>query len=279
MLVPQWRLAAVAGLAMAAAAGVIGAPAVLGAAGGVSGVALVPHLAFYDLSLGHSRSGSGVVGLRGRLAIEVNDLCDGFAVSQRIRMGVASEERGEVTTDFSLSGWESRDGQRYRFSLINDTGGRRVEEYVGQAQLTGHGKGGRADLERPPGMKVELPPGTIFPTEHLALVISKAKAGETLVAAKVFDGAGEDGIYDVNGVITAAPAAEAAGPIAAMKGQRAWRVRLAYFPMTRGADRPEYEVGFRLFENGVSDQLVIDYGDFAMKGELVRLDLLPKPDC
>jgi hypothetical protein len=194
-------------------------------------------------------------------------------------MDVVNTEGGEVTTDFSLTGWEGRDGLRYRFSLINDTGGRRVEEYVGQARLGGRGKAGKAMLERPPGMTVDLPAGTIFPTEHLALVVSKAKAGASIVAAKVFDGAGEDGLYDVNGVITPAAAAESTGPVAAIKGQRAWRVRMAYFPMAKGADRPEYEVGFRLFENGISDQLLIDYGDFAMKGELVRLDLSPKPDC
>lgn len=275
---PQWRLAALVGLAVAASAGAAlaqRAPAV----GGVSGVVLAPHVALYNLSLGPSKSGSSVVDLRGRLAIEVSDLCDGFAVSQRIRMDVVNTEGGEVTTDFSLTGWEGRDGLRYRFSLTNDTGGRRVEEYVGQARLGGRGKGGKATLERPPGMTVDLPPGTIFPTEHLALVVSKAKAGQSIVAAKVFDGAGEDGLYDVNGVITPAAAAENKGPVAAIKGLRAWRVRMAYFPMAKAADQPEYEVGFRLFENGVSDQLLIDYGDFAMKGELVRLDLSPKPSC
>ena len=276
---PQWRLAAVVGLTLALAGGGAVAQKAPAGIGGVAGVALAPHVALYDLSLGSAKTGSGVTRLRGKLAIEVNDLCDGFAVSQRIRMDVASNDGDEVTTDFSLSGWEGRDGLRYRFSLTNDTGGRRVEEYLGQAQLTGRGKGGRATLERPPGMKVELPPGTIFPTEHLALVVSRAKAGDTIVAAKVFDGAGDDGLYDVNGVVTKAPAAEAKGPLTAIKGQRAWRVRLAYFPIAKPTDRPEYEVGFRLFENGISDQLLIDYGDFAMKGELVRLELSPKPDC
>jgi hypothetical protein len=64
-----------------------------------------------------------------------------------------------------------------------------------------------------------------------------------------------------------------------LKARPTWRVRLAFFPLLSKTDGPQYEVGLRLFDNGVSDQLVIDYGEFAMKGTLIQLELLPQPDC
>ncbi|MGG2362624.1 EipB family protein, partial [Salmonella enterica] len=34
-----------------------------------------------------------------------------------------------------------------------------------------------------------------------------------------------------------------------------------------------------LYENGISDDLVLDYGDYAMKGTMIRLEVLPAPRC
>jgi hypothetical protein len=41
-------------------------------------------------------------------------------------------------------------------------------------------------------------------------------------------------------------------------------------------------LSFRLFENGVSDKLVLDYGDFKIAGTMTALelrDLTDKSDC
>ena len=36
---------------------------------------------------------------------------------------------------------------------------------------------------------------------------------------------------------------------------------------------PEYRISFKLHENGMTRDLVMDYGDFSMKGKLVNLSL------
>jgi EipB-like len=38
-------------------------------------------------------------------------------------------------------------------------------------------------------------------------------------------------------------------------------------------------LSFDLFENGVSGALKLDFGDFALKGELKRLELLKETEC
>jgi hypothetical protein len=56
-------------------------------------------------------------------------------------------------------------------------------------------------------------------------------------------------------------------------------VRLAFFPPDASADKPEYELGMRLLDNGVSRDMVLDYSDFAIKAKLDEIEALPKPSC
>jgi hypothetical protein len=57
----------------------------------------------------------------------------------------------------------------------------------------------------------------------------------------------------------------------------------AYFPRNPTSDRPagtpEFEVAYRLFQNGVATEIVFDYGTFAMRATLSKLEALPAPAC
>ncbi len=44
-------------------------------------------------------------------------------------------------------------------------------------------------------------------------------------------------------------------------------------------DHPDYEVDMRLLDNGVARDMVLDYGDFAIKTSLNKIEALPKPKC
>ena len=42
---------------------------------------------------------------------------------------------------------------------------------------------------------------------------------------------------------------------------------------------PVYRISFELYENGVSRDLKLDYGDFALRGELKTLDVQTPSAC
>ena len=42
----------------------------------------------------------------------------------------------------------------------------------------------------------------------------------------------------------------------------------------QGEATPAYQIGFTMYENGVADNLVLDYGDFALGGNLKVLEFL-----
>ncbi len=67
--------------------------------------------------------------------------------------------------------------------------------------------------------------------------------------------------------------------LATLASDAFWPVDIAYFDeaATGGEDVPEYRISFKLHENGMSRDLVMDYGDFSMKGTLVNLSMFPAP--
>jgi hypothetical protein len=264
-------LAAMAGLPAAAQ------NAARGGSKAYEGISLAGHRAIYDLSMLKSDPSVGIA-VRGRLAIEFKDVCDGYTLTQRLHTETTGPDGDVRDGDYSVTSWESKDGQRYRFSIRHTEDGAPPEEFVGTAR---NGSKGAATFTKPQGLKIDLPAGTVYPTEHLALLIRGARNGDRFVPVKVFDGSGDDGVFDVGGSIGKAVDTSALKDplLQPLAGKAAWPVRLGYFSTMKKSEQPQYEMSFRLFENGVSDELVLDYGDYALKGTMTGFDLFPKPSC
>jgi hypothetical protein len=247
---------------------------------GASRIVLASHRAFYELKLLRTDPTGAIASARGRLALEFNEVCDGYTLTQRLRTEIASAEGGVVNNDYTVTTWESFDGLVFRFRIHNASNAEPPEEYIGIARLTAAGRAGNVEFKKPERTKLVLPSGTVFPTEHQILLLRAALSGKRLVRVRVFDGGGSEGLNEASGFIgPELPKLAGEGALASLQGQRSWKGRVAYFPLKTGDERPIYEVGFRLFENGVGDDLVLDYGDYALSGTLTRLELLPRPSC
>jgi hypothetical protein len=57
------------------------------------------------------------------------------------------------------------------------------------------------------------------------------------------------------------------------------RMRIAFFEpdgeQAGGARTPSYEVSLRYFENGVADDMIMDFGDFTVRAKLMKLEDAP----
>ncbi len=152
-------------------------------------VEIAPHRALYSLTLGSSKSSSGVVGASGAMVYEWGETCDGWTVQQRFRLRLQYAEQDGVDVSSNLVTWESKDGLRYRFNERRLRNGEPDEEIKGEAKLDDAGKGGTAEFSRPEATTLTLAPGVLFPTAHTILLIDRAQAGEQFVSKQVFDGA------------------------------------------------------------------------------------------
>jgi hypothetical protein len=252
--------------------------AVLGA--GVAHAEITAHRALYTMSLANSKSDSGVTSARGTMAYQWGETCDGWTVEQRYRLKLGYAESDDVAIDSNFVTWEAKDGQRYRFNQKETRNGTVDEEIRGVARLEGPGKGGSADFEKPEAQTMKLPAGALFPSAHTIFLIQKAMAGENFVSRQVFDGATVEGAVLVSAVI--GPKVEPDPEMAKkspLLNRPGWRMRLAFFPADQKAEKPDYELGMLLLDNGISRDMLIDYGDYTIRAKLDDIEGLGKPGC
>jgi hypothetical protein len=122
----------------------------------------------------------------------------------------------------------------------------------------------------------------------MRLIIEAARAGNAMLEFPVYDGS-ENGerVYNTLTVIgrevgtDGSPPEDAAAGQAALAGLRRWPVTISYFDRTAkgGEQTPVYAISFQIYENGVSRALVLDYGDFAVSGEMSQLQMNPSRPC
>ena len=190
------------------------------------------------------------------------------------------------TSDLRSTTFESGSGESFRFLTQNYLNSSLNEETNGIAQRESKARTEVA-LSKPQAKRFDLPPDVLFPTEHLKRVIEAAESGLRSLEAPVFGGSesGEN-VYQTSTVIGSPippekePREEAARH-AELRGLTRWPVTISYYEGAGkgGEQTPVYEVSFELYANGVSRDLLLDYGDFAIRGELSSLGVLPAAAC
>jgi hypothetical protein len=258
---------------------------------------IAAHRALYTMSLAGAKTDSGVTGAHGEMGYQWGETCDGWTVEQRYTLTINYAESQDVKIVSNFVTWESKDGLRYRFNQKETRNGTVDQEIRGQAQLDGPGKGGTISFEKPQSQTMKLPPGALFPSTHTILLIERAQVGENFISRQVFDGATVEGAVLVSAVIgpkidpavkvdpdkantgakpASNPDPSLSDPILQRPG---WRFRLAFFPADQNAEKPDYELGMTLLDNGISRDMLIDYGDYTIKANLLKIEALGKPHC
>lgn len=243
--------------------------------------ALESHRAAYRLKLDASHRMSGLAGVNGGLVIEWQRACDGWLSHQRLGFIAATDGGGDFSHDVRFSSWESADGSRMRYTVRSYDGDQLREEYMGNAHIDSAESGGMASFTRPDEREVVLPPGTVFPADHFNRILTEAGKGNGFTSHEVFDGWGFDALTQVTSVIGRLrpyePSSEAELP--SKPDAEAWPVSMAYYSLAEQSDLPEFEAKFMLTEEGVLQELLLDYGDFRLKATLSEFERLDEPAC
>lgn len=264
----------------------ISAVIVCGIPGGAAAIDIAPHRAIYEMSLDSVRSGSAIADVNGRMMFEWADACDGWTIQQRFLLRFLYAEGGEMEMNTSYVTWEAKDGLSYRFNVRKLINGQLDEEVKGDARIAGPGASGVARFSLPEEVKIDLPPGTMFPTSHTLAVMERAEAGERFFARMIFDGVDAEGATEVSAVVgkpleREAEAADLDADAQALIQGAGWPILLAFFPAGSDGDGllPDYQMRLELLENGVARNMLIDYGDFSVVSELTDLEPMPAARC
>ena len=239
---------------------------------------LASHRGIYSLALDRARENSGIVEASGAMLYELIDVCESWTTRQRFSLTLRNREGTELETSSDYATLESMDGKTLRFSLTQMTQGATSTRVAGQAELNADGSG-VARYSEPEAKEVPIPPGTLLPNTHTIAALNAARAGQRLLVAPLFDGTSADGAQETTTVLTPWQGAAAVPDLPSLSNLGSSRMRIAFFEpdadQAGGARTPSYEVSLRYFENGVSDELIMDFGDFTVRGKLMKLEDAP----
>jgi hypothetical protein len=235
--------------------------------------ALAAHRAIYTLTLSSAR-GRDIVAASGTMGYEVIDACDGWAVRQRLSMNITNTDGQDIQMVSDYATWESKDGLKFRFHMKQTTDTAVTSQTDGDASLDRVGGPGTAHYTVPEDTTKPLPPGTLFPMAHTSAILAAAEAGKKFLTLPLFDGTDDGGAEDSSiAILDWKPPMANKYPF--LSGLPSTRVRLAFFDRKATSEVPTYQVGMRYWQNGVADNLQMDFGDFVMDAKMT--ELTPQP--
>ncbi len=214
-------------------------------------IALVPHRAIYDLTLGETRGNSQIIGVRGRILYDFDgNACEGYSLEFRQVSELDTGEGKVSTSDLRSTTWEGADAKSYKFTSQNFVNQNLVDSVDGHAE---HGPTATAvDLSKPERKNLDLDAKVVFPTEHMMRVIAAARAGQSILSFPVYDGSetGEK-VFDTLTVIgkEMAPGEHKHDDAAADEPKLAsvprWPVTISYFEKDKSKQNTDQNSGLR----------------------------------
>jgi hypothetical protein len=247
---------------------------------------LASHRAAYDISLADSSrpapsSAVTPVSATGLIAYEFRgSACEGYTSNFRQLTEMERSEGEPVSMQVNAMSFEEANGKSMRFQI--DSRGLQDTPPVAGTATRGADDDLRVVLTKPSARTLDIGHDVLFPTQHIERLIEAAKHGGGAVQARVYDGSDTGAkIFATLSVIgkEATKPGDDAETASALGGVRRWPVVISYFDEAKTDAPPEYTLSFDLYENGVSGSLKLDYGAFALRARLRKLEILPTSAC
>jgi hypothetical protein len=256
----------------AVAAAVFLAPLPL-ACGSAHATNLAAHRAVYQLTLDTSRD-TDVQAASGTMGYEVTDVCDGWAVRQRLELDLTNQDGQNIHMVSDYATWEATNGLAFRFHMKQTTDTAVTSQTDGDAKVDGAGAAGEVRYTTPKQETMTLPAGTLFPMAHTAAILAAAEAGKKFLSLPLFDGTDDHGAQDS---FVTMLGWDKPMPVQwpGLSQLPSTYVHVSFFDRTASAQTPTYEVGMRYWANGVADDLQMNFGNFTVRGKLS--DFKPQP--
>ncbi|MEC9369588.1 MAG: cell envelope integrity EipB family protein [Pseudomonadota bacterium] len=249
---------------------------------------LAPHRAIYDMKLDETKPASGVTNYNGRLVFEVTGSpCEGYTVNMRHVVRLTDSAGQAMLMDRRSSTWEQGDGSEFRFNYSNYVDEKLSESTSGSAFRGAVPNELDIQIKKPEQSNRKLGGSMLFPTQHSLAILNGAQSGKSVVQSKVFEGfEKEERVFNTTAFIGKQTPPGADGQLDEVENGKvlstlpSWPVTISYFDGKGGGEEtPSYEIRFKMFANGVSRDLSIDYGSFAIRGSLRSLEFLKTADC
>jgi hypothetical protein len=247
---------------------------------------LASHRAAYDISLADTSgptpsSAQTPISANGLIAYEFRgSACEGYTSNFRQMTEMERSEGDPLSMQVDANSFEEGNGKSMRFQI--DSRGEQDTPPVAGTATRGDNDDMRVVLTKPKAQTLNFGHEVLFPTQHIERLIEVAKQGGGPMQARVYDGSDTGAkIFATMSVVgkEATKPDEDTQTASALSGVRRWPVVISYFNEATTDAPPEYTLSFDLYENGVSGSLKLDYGAFALRARLRKLEILPTTAC
>ncbi|MBG1231628.1 EipB family protein [Aestuariivirga litoralis] len=245
------------------------------------------YRALYELEPARIDQAAGSQPLDGKIAYEVTgSACAGFTVDSDYTTRYTDADQNVRAVDTKSSVFETGDGLQLQVSQTQSVN----KEVTDDAKITAIRTvaGGEAQAEQQGTKKQQFKLGgdVLFPTAHQQKLLAAAQAGETRDVSVIYDGSDGAKQFRVVSFIgkkrapgTYAP--DLANPEAqALQTMASWTFQLGYYPLDNPqAEIPDFQATFNMYENGVTTEMLFDYGPYSMKGTLKHFEAIAAQPC
>jgi EipB-like len=251
-------------------------------------IVMVPHRAVYDMILGDARSGSSVTDVQGRMVFEITgSSCEGYTQNMRFVTRMSSAEGQPTVSDLRSTTFETGDATTFRFNGTQTRDQKPGEAAAGEGRRANRDADLSVDLTKPEKKKLEFGNKVYLPVQHSIALVAAGRSKQGRLKADLYDGSESgDKVYETTATLGSEVAPGGNKKLPVIKNAEvldtlpSWPVSVSYYE--KGSDKqdaaPAYELSFMFFENGVTRKLVIDYGEFSIKGDLKEITFLdPTP--
>jgi hypothetical protein len=232
---------------------------------------------YYNLTLAKVRT-HDVTGATGAMRFSVVDGCTGWATTQHMTLLIrnADGSLNKTVTDYIT--WESKDSKTLTFTLEErDNDGKLTIDDAGTATHAGPNGAGTITYTTPAGRLLNLPPGTLFPMAHTDALLAAGTQGKKFISVPLFDGTSDSGAQSTFVAVLGHHGPEKADfpPLAKLASTD---VDIAFYDRGNQDENPNFRSQMRYYDDGVATGIILDFGDFVMRGELQKLTI-PQDQC
>lgn len=252
---------------------------------------LLPHRAVYELMLEDADRDSGVTGAAGLFAFQITgSSCTGWNVASDIVLTILDRNGDPRRTESIYRTFEDANADVFTFetTTTHDDGiGDRISGAIERAPR------GDLTIRRliPDEIVTQAERTTLFPGQLTRAILQAGEDDQRLFFGTVFDGSHDEGLAQPvtaivgqaiqPSVVSAIGGRAVAGDDALVDAdtmpiewsdfpapREAWPVHLSYFNPSDPDSGPSFQVAYTLDSNGVSDDLILNYGAFRLRGVL-----------
>ena len=223
----------------------------------------------------------------GQLAYEVSGSeCAGYTIDSRFANRFTDSEQGDRLIDLQSSTYESTDGLQLEVTqkqFVNKDPGDDLRISISRSTTADEGTG---LIKGNKTKSFTVAKDVLFPTAHQKKLLALAQSGATHDVTNLYDGSDDDKQYRVVTFIgkrrpPGSYEMDVKNPVTKdLQNQASWSFQLGYYPLNdKQAESPEFQANFNMYENGVSTEMLFDYGTYAMRGKMMRFESTKPETC